>query len=186
MRREIALLPAALLVGILFIIPASVAQEALDVDKLAEEFICMCGCNLLLSVCETQMSCEVAKEMKQKLSEMISQGMSKEEIMDEMVVLYGSRVLAVPPKSGFTLALWVYPVIAVAIGGAVIYALSKRRRSVKWYIDPDEVVELDEEAFAKLEEEEFRRWSEKNIAGRKYEQLFRERMEQIKKQKGQS
>lgn len=125
------------------------AEERLDVDNMAKEFFCTCGCNMLLSVCETQMTCSVASSMKGEIQGMINQGMSKQEIIDSMIGKYGNTVLAVPPMQGFTLALWWYPVIGGILGVLVISMVARRRSNVKWRIDPDEVVVLDEEELLK-------------------------------------
>jgi cytochrome c-type biogenesis protein CcmH len=125
------------------------AQGYLNVDKLAEDFYCTCGCNMLLSVCETQMSCEVAGDMKEQLRTMITQGMDRDEIVDEMTSMYGNTVLSIPPVQGFTLALWYYPVIGGILGIFVITIVSRRRSNVSWRIDPEEVLSLNEEELIK-------------------------------------
>jgi len=154
------------------------AQEKLDVDTLSQDFFCTCGCNMLLSVCETQMTCDVAKRMKQEIRGMIDRGMDAEQITKEMIKTYGNTVLAKPPMQGFTLALWWYPVVGGAVGVFVIFMVSRRRSGVGWRIDPDESIELDEEALAEQIEVE----GESTVAvTRRYEDLLRKKLEEGKK-----
>jgi cytochrome c-type biogenesis protein CcmH len=47
----------------------------------------------------------------------LSEGQSKEEIYDYFARQYGDGVLAAPPRRGFNLVLWFFPVAAVLVGG---------------------------------------------------------------------
>ena len=147
----------------------------LNVDEVAEKLFCTCGCNMLLSVCETQMTCEVAKGMKAEIKSMIDEGLTEDEILELMKKRYGNTVLAIPPKEGFTLSLWTYPVLGIAVGLTIIYAISKRR-GAKWYVDPDEVPELSEEEIRMLEEAE-----EPEEVQVKYEKLLKEKYKKFRK-----
>jgi cytochrome c-type biogenesis protein CcmH len=159
----------------------SYADEAtIDVDMMAEKFFCTCGCNMLLSVCETQMTCEVAKSMKKEIEVMIDKGLTEEEIVESMKKRYGDQILAIPPKEGFTLSLWVYPVLGVIAGSFIIYMVSRRRKGAKWYLDPDEVPELDEEEISVLEEAGV---SEEEVVSSKYEKLLKEKYKEFAKKK---
>lgn len=155
------------------------SEERLNVDELAEDFFCTCGCNLLLSVCETQMLCDVASNMKLELGAMIDQGMSRDEIVESMISRYGNTVLALPPMRGFTLTLWWYPVIGAILGVLVITLVSRRRSGVGWRIDPDEVVALNEEEL--LEQIEIDESESTSAATKKYDDLLRERLKKTKK-----
>lgn len=152
------------------------AQSNLDVDKLAEDFYCTCGCNMLLSVCETQMSCDVAGDMKEQLRTMISQGMTRDEIVDEMTSIYGNTVLSIPPVQGFNLALWYYPVIGGILGIFVITIVSRRRSNVDWRIDPEEVISLDEEELIKQLDMGETKTGSSISTEKKYDDLLKKKM----------
>jgi cytochrome c-type biogenesis protein CcmH/NrfF len=137
------------LISLQVALPVANAQGQLNVDTLSRDFFCTCGCNYVLGVCETQMTCDVAANMKAELGNMINQGMTQEEIVNAMSNRYGETVLAIPRMEGFNLALWWYPVIGGAVGLAVITVVSRRRNNVKWRIDPDQVVALNEEDLLK-------------------------------------
>ena len=97
--------------------------EALAIDRM-----------LMCPVCpaETidQAQVELARQMRQLVREMLSQGASRDEILDFFVGNYGTGVLAAPPKSGFNLLAWVLPatavVAALAAGLLVIRSMTVR------------------------------------------------------------
>lgn len=128
---------------------AAFAQENLEVDHQAANFICTCGCGMLLSVCETQMTCDVAGNMKDQIRSMIIQGNTEDEIKDNLVAIYGNSVLSVPPVEGFALTLWYYPIIGGIVGVTIIALVSRKKSNINWRIDPDEVLALNEEELLK-------------------------------------
>ena len=60
-----------------------------------------------------QAQVELARQMRQVVREMLSQGASRDEILDFFEDNYGTNVLAAPPKSGFNLLAWLLPAAAV-------------------------------------------------------------------------
>ena len=69
----------------------------------------------------------IATDLRQKVYELMQEGKSKKEIVDYMVARYGNFVTYDPPLTPLTMLLWVLPVVAIGIGGWVIYARSRRR-----------------------------------------------------------
>lgn len=150
------------------------AQANLDVDELAADFFCSCGCNYLLSVCESQMTCDVASDMKSELRTMVNQGMSRDEIVDVMTSRYGNAILAIPPMQGFSLALWWYPVIGGILGVFIITMVSRRRSGVNWRIDPDEVVALNEDEL--LKQIDVSETTSESTVEKKYDDLLKKKL----------
>ena len=66
----------------------------------------------------------IATDLRQKVYELMQEGKSKKEIVDYMVARYGNFVTYDPPLTPLTVLLWVLPVVAIGIGGWVIYARS--------------------------------------------------------------
>ena len=56
----------------------------------------------------------LARQMRQIVREMLAQGASREEILDFFAQRYGQDILAAPPKSGFNLVAWIFPIVGVA------------------------------------------------------------------------
>lgn len=74
---------------------------------------------------------ELAHQMVAIVKEQVAAGKSREEIVRYFVDRYGEGVLREPPKEGFTLLVWLGPVIALGIAAAVVAnILSNRTRGV--------------------------------------------------------
>ncbi len=93
------------------------AEEALF-KEVADSLVCQCGCNKMLSICEMQ-GCHSATPMRAEVKEKLAEGEGKEGILAGFVDRYGLVVLSAPPTSGFYLAAWIMPFVAL-IGGAWI------------------------------------------------------------------
>jgi len=95
-------------------IPAYDEDEALSIDGM-----------LMCPVCpaETigQAQVEISRQMRRLVREKLSQGASRQEILDFFQDRYGTDILAAPPKSGVNLVAWVVPVLGML--GALVAAL---------------------------------------------------------------
>jgi cytochrome c-type biogenesis protein CcmH len=107
---------------------AAAAQEPVtddDVNDVARELYCPVCESTPLDVCGTQ-ACE---DWRSVIRTQLDEGRSSDEIKDYFALQYGDRVLAEPPRSGFTLLLWVLPFVAIILGGGLLgrYLLQMRR-----------------------------------------------------------
>lgn len=109
--------------------------SALTLEDFEGDFICACGCYKILEDCD----CGLSSKMQNQIKQMISSGMGKKEITSSLQLEFGEEVLANPPKEGFFTSLWIYPLIVLGSGLAVVGILIKRRDS-SWYGDPDDVI----------------------------------------------
>lgn len=75
----------------------------------------------------------IARQMRQMVRGMLAQGATREEILDFFVERYGQDILASPPKSGFNLVAWIFPLVgvsaALAAGVLVLRSMSSRSAS---------------------------------------------------------
>ena len=55
-------------------------------------------------------------EMEEQINLFLSQGKTKQEILEYYIGLYGERILAVPIAEGFNIMVWVTPILAGMIG----------------------------------------------------------------------
>lgn len=111
---------AALFVMLVVVALVPATATALTVDDIARDVRCP-TCNTPLNVSEAP----VAQDMKQYIRTRIEAGDSRQDIIDGLVAEFGSDVLATPPKSGFGLIAWVVPILAVAVGLALIPLLMR-------------------------------------------------------------
>lgn len=103
----------------LFVFMAQPAM-ALQVSDVSGEFICMCGCNLVLKDC-SGMQCGVYSRLTNLISDKIRQGMGKEQIMQFMKINFKEVILAAPEKKGFNLIAWIMPFAVVLAGAFLLY-----------------------------------------------------------------
>ncbi len=68
---------------------------------------------------------QVAIDMRNEITNMMAQGMTDRQILDVYVKQYGERVLMVP-EGGKRQWLFVIPVVMLALGGLVVFAVLRR------------------------------------------------------------
>ncbi|UCG26296.1 MAG: cytochrome c-type biogenesis protein CcmH [Chloroflexota bacterium] len=124
--HQLTKLPRLLSITILVVIMLVVALPALaqegtqpvsddQVNEVAKELYCPICESTPLDVCATQACADWREVIRTKLAE----GQTGQEIKDYFELQYGPQALAEPPQSGFTLAVWILPVLAVVVGGFV-------------------------------------------------------------------
>ena len=118
-----SLMALVTIVGLLAIVAAApqgaTASGPPTVDDLTDELMCQCGCGMTLANCFESMECSVSGSMATEIQQQIDEGKTKDQISDYFVAQYGEAVLASPRKSGFGLAAWTIPFLAIAAGGGV-------------------------------------------------------------------
>jgi cytochrome c-type biogenesis protein CcmH len=104
------------------------AQEPVtddEVNEVAKELYCPVCESTPLDVCPTQACADWRDLIRTQLSE----GQSRQEILDYFARQYGNGVLADPPREGISLLLlWLLPVAAIALG---VLFFSRYLRSLK-------------------------------------------------------
>lgn len=112
--RKLIFLPL-IIIGLVMLAGPALAQEP-DFDRIneiAKELNCPTCAGINLADCRT-LTCE---QWREKIGELVAQGYTDQEVLDYFSTRYGTQVLQEPPRSGFTLVLWVLPVIALLAGG---------------------------------------------------------------------
>jgi cytochrome c-type biogenesis protein CcmH len=87
-----------------------------QVNEVAKDIFCPVCENVPLDVCPTQ-ACADWRDM---VREQLEQGLTKDEIIDELARQYGEQVRARPTARGFSLFIWLMPILAL-VGGAVYF-----------------------------------------------------------------
>lgn len=102
------------------------ATEA-DYKDLIEELRCL--------VCQNQnlagSDADLAKDLRQQTYDMLTQGKSREDVVDYMVTRYGDFVLYRPPVKSSTLLLWVGPFALLLIVLIIVMFKIKKTRVVE-------------------------------------------------------
>ena len=87
------------------------------INEIAEQLNCPTCTGINLADCRTQ----TCAQWKDQINDLVDQGYSDQEVLDYFVAQYGTQVLQEPPKTGFTLSLWVLPIIMIIIGGGLLF-----------------------------------------------------------------
>jgi cytochrome c-type biogenesis protein CcmH len=117
----------AALVVLLAALTASAQQPATHVSEqavyeIASELRCVVCQNL--SVADSPS--EMAGQMRALVRERLAAGDTREQVIRYFVDRYGEWILLAPPRRGFTLLVWVAPVVAVLAGIVVVVVLVRR------------------------------------------------------------
>jgi cytochrome c-type biogenesis protein CcmH len=118
----------ALLVGLLLALAAPGALASApraSFNDVEDEVMCD-TCNVPLNIAESPR----ADQERQVIRRLIAQGLTKDEIKDELKARYGPGILATPAGSGFSLAVWIVPVAVVgAVAALGLLLVPRWRRS---------------------------------------------------------
>jgi cytochrome c-type biogenesis protein CcmH len=113
--------------------PASAAtQPASAATQVDENTVHDVASQLRCVVCQSlsvaDSPSETANQMRAIIRERLAAGDSPEQVRAYFVEKYGDWILLSPPKSGFTLLVWVVPFVGLGIG-LVLVAVAVRRWS---------------------------------------------------------
>ncbi|MBI2965923.1 MAG: cytochrome c-type biogenesis protein CcmH [Chloroflexi bacterium] len=75
-----------------------------------------------------QSSVQIAKDMRELIRERLAAEQSEDEIKQYFVDRYGTRILAEPPASGVSLAVWIIPPVVMLAGAAALYFVVREMR----------------------------------------------------------
>ena len=136
------------LLGLLMLVISGSALATIDVmqfkDEAQEQQFRQLTEQLRCPKCQNNSIAEsnsmIATDLHQKVYELMQEGKSQKEIVDYMVARYGNFVTYDPPLTPLTVLLWVMPVVAIGLGGWIIFARTRRRVRVKLEEFPDDVI----------------------------------------------
>jgi cytochrome c-type biogenesis protein CcmH len=103
------------------------AQEEPDFDRvnnIAKELNCPTCTGINLSDCRT-LTCE---QWREQIDELVVEGYSDQEVLDYFSTRYGDQVLQEPPRRGFSLLIWILPVVALVGGGIWLVIILRKWR----------------------------------------------------------
>ena len=117
-------------------------EEAQAIDQML-----MCPVCPAESIDQAQVP--LARQMRQRVREMLAEGATRQEVLDYFADRYGQNVLASPPKSGLNLLAWILPiaglVAALAVALLVLRAMKGRNDGASQEAAPPPSVEVEEE-----------------------------------------
>jgi cytochrome c-type biogenesis protein CcmH len=105
----------------------ALAQKTERAKKLSKRMMCLCGCNQVLGECN-HVGCQMSAEMLAKLDERVARNEPDDLTLQAFIQEYGIRVLAEPPREGFTILAWLMPIVATLAGLGVVWGVLQRMR----------------------------------------------------------
>jgi cytochrome c-type biogenesis protein CcmH len=113
---------------LLLVVPLPAQQPSDRAHQIGGKFMCMCGCNQVLSQCN-HVGCTVSTAMLKEVDQGLARGDSEDTITQAFVQEFGTKVYAEPPHSGFSLVAWSMPAVYLAIGLVlVLFVISRWRK----------------------------------------------------------
>ena len=83
-----------------------------EVNAVSSGLYCPVCESTPLDVCPTQ----ACADWRELVRDQLASGMTEAEIHDYFALQYGDQVLAEPPRRGFSLFVWLLPILAVPVG----------------------------------------------------------------------
>ena len=119
-------------------------EEAQAIDQML-----MCPVCPAESIDQAQVP--LARQMRQRVREMLAEGATRQEVLDYFADRYGQNVLASPPKSGLNLLAWILPIVgllaALAVALLVLRAMKSRNDGSSQEAAPFPTVEEELEPY---------------------------------------
>ena len=107
---------------------AGYAQQSDRARQIGGKFMCMCGCNQVLTQCN-HVGCTTSSSMLKELDQYVGRGDSENAITQAFVQEFGTKVYAEPPKSGLSLVAWTLPSLYLFLGTIVVILVIWRWRA---------------------------------------------------------
>jgi cytochrome c-type biogenesis protein CcmH/NrfF len=103
-------------------------QPSERTKQVGGKFMCMCGCNQVLTQCN-HVGCTTSTAMLKEVDDGLANGGSEATVTQALVQEFGTKVYAEPPKSGLSLVAWSLPGAYLALGTALVIFLIFRWRA---------------------------------------------------------
>jgi cytochrome c-type biogenesis protein CcmH len=112
--------------------PAPAAAVRVVDENTVHEVAAQLRCVVCQSLSVADSPSETAQQMRVVIRERLARGETPEQVRAYFVDKYGIWILLAPPRSGFTLLVWVLPFAALVAGLAIVAtALRRWRRSAR-------------------------------------------------------
>ena len=126
---------STLLVLMLIGAPQGTPLSGEPLELRTNEVAALLRCPVCQGMSVADSKSEMAINMKKRVHELLSQGYTEQQILDDFEQSYGQFVLLKPKFEGVNSLVWLIPVIAV-IAGIVVVTLKLRRPQTAPAIDP--------------------------------------------------
>lgn len=124
MRRDIrrtagwGIAIAAIVVMVIGLLPG---ESSADPEQRAVGLEQRLACPLCQGQSLAESDSQVAEDLKVILRDKIDEGMTDKQIFDFFAARYGEHIVLEPPLLGWGIALWAAPLLALGVGGWVVW-----------------------------------------------------------------
>ena len=122
-------------------------KPSMDVRRVGARLACQCGCKDSVATC-SMLECHFSKPAKEKIAQMLSVGMSDQQIVDSFIRENGPGIYLAPPNA----LGWIVPYALVGAGMMIIYAFLRKYRKPKPVAEIGEI-QIDDPALAKYKDQ---------------------------------
>lgn len=118
--------------------PPALENSSYDADtfRIADQL----QCPVCQGVTVAYSNSGLAQQMRTLIKKKLEQGESRDQILQYFVDRYGEGILTNPPKSGFTLLVWLLPLVGFLLGaglvGYILRGWRNRLHRAKTVIEP--------------------------------------------------
>ena len=117
----------AIVAALLVAVAAAAQPPARSVsDETAHQIASELRCVVCQNLSVADSPSEMAAQMRAIVRERLAAGDSPEQVRAYFVARYGEWILLAPPRRGFNLLVWGFPVAAVAVGLVAVALLLRR------------------------------------------------------------
>jgi cytochrome c-type biogenesis protein CcmH len=107
--------------------PSAAQQPSRPVDdQQAYEIASQLRCVVCQNLSVADSPSEMANQMRAIVRERLASGETPAQVRQYFVERYGDWILLAPPRHGFTLLVWLAPLVAVLVGLALVALLVRR------------------------------------------------------------
>jgi cytochrome c-type biogenesis protein CcmH len=100
-------------------------QAAADPEQRALRLEQRLACPLCAGESLAESNSQASQDLKVILRQKIDDGLTDGEVLDFFATRYGNSIVLDPPLLGWGLALWAAPVVALIVGGWVVWTREK-------------------------------------------------------------
>lgn len=127
LRRPSALVALGLLLALALVWGVTLfrAAQPKSLDERTHEVASQLQCPICNGESVADSPSGLASEMRGVIRQKLSQGQSEQQVIQYFEARYGDTILERPPTQGFTLMIWLPPVMMLALGGYIVFALGR-------------------------------------------------------------
>lgn len=106
--------------------PQGTPVAGATLDQRTNEVGALLRCPVCQGMSVADSKAEMAVNMKAQVRELLERGYTEEQILRYFELSYGQFVLLRPKMEGVNTMVWLLPVIALVLGGAIVFAALRR------------------------------------------------------------